>query len=188
MPPRKWARRSWPKTSLSRRFNEAGAFPPRKSSPDNRRNDHAVVASMRPGRFHPGNPLLGHCAGDAGPASMRPGRFHPGNSLCETPCAAWASHTFCERWLLCLLVHANCFPNAYHNTTYLLVIQIESALRELPALFLPLEHSQGTRQTLLKQSSPADSALHTSCPDFLPEDQLGQQAPNPKSECDPLPI
>ena len=79
-------------------------------------------------------------------ASMRPGRFHPGNSPFGTPCAAWVFHPFCERWPLCLLEHANCSPNAYHNTTYLLVIQIESALRELPAFFFASEHSQGTRQ------------------------------------------
>ncbi len=128
-------------------------------------------ASMRPGRCHPGNgpnsfrPDRSHkCFNEAGAlpprkwphqvqrrllgivASMRPGRCHPGNSPCGTPCAAWVFHPFCERWPLCLLEHANCSPNAYHDTVYLLVIQIESTLRELPAFFLPPEHSQGTRQ------------------------------------------
>ena len=151
-------------------FNEAGAFPPRKCflvdteelllgqasmrpgrfHPGNK--DVAIhsqglrVASMRPGRFHPGNGAWFGRPARPRVASMRPGRFHPGNSPSGTPCAAWVFHPFCERWPLCLLEHANCSPNAYHNTTYLLVIQIESTMRELPAFFLPPEHSQGTRQ------------------------------------------
>ena len=128
-------------------FNEAGAFPPRKCRADMGRLRCAGPASMRPGRFHPGNPTWsGMSLETCQAASMRPGRFHPGNSPCGTPCAAWVFHPFCERWPLCLLEHANCSPNAYHNTTYLLVIQIESALRELPAFFFASEHSQGTRQ------------------------------------------
>ena len=148
---------------LRKAFNEAGALPPRKY----RSAGDYVKSKSRP--------------------SMRPGRCHPGNSLYGTPCAAWVFHRFCERWRLCLPEHANCSPKVDHNTTYLLVIQIESALRELPALFLPLEHSHKTRQTPPKQLSPADSALHTSCLGFPLEDQLGQQAPNLQSGCDPQP-
>ena len=36
-------------------------------------------ASMRPGRFHPGNEFLDRFLHLLGIASMRPGRFHPGN-------------------------------------------------------------------------------------------------------------
>ena len=42
-----------PLTSIS--FNEAGAFPPRKSFPGAGRDRLLNGASMRPGRFHPGN-------------------------------------------------------------------------------------------------------------------------------------
>ena len=37
-------------------FNEAGAFPPRKSRGAVDRLETGGFASMRPGRFHPGNP------------------------------------------------------------------------------------------------------------------------------------
>ena len=134
--------------SRQNRFNEAGAFPPRKSDLRGHYCAAQWHASMRPGRFHPGNRVKPLAMLSPTDASMRPGRFHPGNSPFGTPCAAWVFHPFCERWPLCLLEHANCSPNAYHNTTYLLVIQIESALRELPAFFFASEHSQGTRQML----------------------------------------
>ena len=38
-----------------RRFNEAGAFPPRKYAEGFERFEFQIEASMRPGRFHPGN-------------------------------------------------------------------------------------------------------------------------------------
>ena len=37
------------------RFNEAGAFPPRKFPLRRLRPLRRALASMRPGRFHPGN-------------------------------------------------------------------------------------------------------------------------------------
>ena len=37
------------------RFNEAGAFPPRKCRQQAMQNNKTMQASMRPGRFHPGN-------------------------------------------------------------------------------------------------------------------------------------
>ena len=37
------------------RFNEAGAFPPRKYGRDPIHTAKKYPASMRPGRFHPGN-------------------------------------------------------------------------------------------------------------------------------------
>ena len=76
---------------------------------------------MRPGPFLPGNPAwLLRALTQSATRFNEAGGFHPGNSLCGTPCTAWVFHRFCERWLFCLLVHANCFPNAYHNTAYLL--------------------------------------------------------------------
>ena len=38
-----------------------------------------IAASMRPGRFHPGNHVGRLEAHIVDVASMRPGRFHPGN-------------------------------------------------------------------------------------------------------------
>lgn len=77
---------------------------------------------------------------------MRPGRFHPGNRPFGTPCAAWVFHPFCERCVLWSLEHSFNETNAYHNTIYLLVKQVESTMRELPAFFFSPERSQETRQ------------------------------------------
>ena len=61
------------------RFNEAGAFPPRKSARLRLIVVVVVIASMRPGRFHPGNQRVRSDRRPRRFASMRPGRFHPGN-------------------------------------------------------------------------------------------------------------
>ena len=105
---------NWSPIGRNERFNEAGAFPPRKfrQYPDmDGRRRGIFRASMRPGRFHPGNLCKTESAhgcstgqrhrfNEAGAfpprksfpqdfastrahdldASMRPGRFHPGNA------------------------------------------------------------------------------------------------------------
>ena len=172
-PPRKWAMAfSAPLVGLG--FNEAGAFPPRKSPRPTARSPSCCSWSVW--------------------ASMRPGRFHPGNSPCGTPCATWAFHPFCERWLLCRPGQANSSPNAHHNTTYLLVIQHRKHPARATGPFSSTGALAGTRQTcsekaecLAKQWSPAGSAPYRSCPDFRPEDRLGPPAPSPRLGCDPPP-
>ena len=153
-----------------------------------------LAASMRPGRFHPGNREKRLFEEFVKLASMRPGRFHPGNSPCGTPCATWAFHPFCERWLLCRPGQANGSPNAHHNTTYLLVIQHRKHPARATGPFSSTRALAGTRQTcsekaecLAKQWSPAGSAPYRSCPDFRPEDRLGPPAPSPRLGCDPPP-
>ncbi len=107
-----------PSTSSNTSFNEAGAFPPRKLPLGDPRKRGGCHASMRPGRFHPGNwPCqIGFAASQCdcfneagafpprkfgedadtidrgGSASMRPGRFHPGNSY---PPATFTLHKRC---------------------------------------------------------------------------------------------
>ncbi len=79
-----------------RRFNEAGAFPPRKCG-DGRAPlcVYRYHASMRPGRFHPGNVRACWISCSVSHASMRPGRFHPGNH-CPTGHPGTASIGFNE--------------------------------------------------------------------------------------------
>ena len=65
---------------LLRRFNEAGAFLPRKLAPQHVPHRRVEEASMRPGHFCPGNHGLVRRGGGVDRASMRPGHFCPGNS------------------------------------------------------------------------------------------------------------
>ena len=58
-------------------FNEAGAFPPRKLGEIEDARKDAQEASMRPGRFHPGNHSAKRCHRQSQASFNEAGAFPP---------------------------------------------------------------------------------------------------------------